>query len=146
MSRQREPIDLLIAKDKSHLTKEQIEQRRAQELHVPFKNVKAPAYLSKKQKAKFMKIAEKLLALGIMTELDVDCLAMYVLSHDLYLSYTKTMAQLAEKNDIAGLKTVQGMQDKAFRQAQMSARELGLTITARAKLVIPTFLDEDEEL
>lgn len=146
MSRQREPIDLLIAKDKSHLTKEQIEQRRAQELHVPFRDVKAPAYLSKKQKAKFMQIAEKLLALGIMTELDVDCLAMYVLSHDLYLSYTKTMAQLAEKNDIAGLKTVQGMQDKAFRQAQMSARELGLTITARAKLVIPTFPDEDEEL
>ena len=57
-----------------------------------------------------------------------------------------TLAQLAEKNDIAGLKTVQGMQDKAFRQAQMSARELGLTITARAKLVIPTFPDEDEEL
>ena len=94
-----------------------------------------------------MDIADKLLALGIMTELDIDCLAMYILSHDLYLSYTKTIAQLIKQNDIAGLKDVQNMQDKAFRQAQTAARDLGLTITSRCRIVIPTPPEtEDDEL
>lgn len=146
MARPKEPIELLIAKDKTHLTKKQIEQRRMQELHVPFTEIEAPSYLNEKQKVMFMNIAEKLLKLQIMTELDVDCLARYVLSHDLYLSYTNMIRQLSENNDIAKLKTVQGMQDRVFRQAQMSARDLGLTITARARLVIPTYQEEDEEL
>ena len=92
-----------------------------------------------------MDIADKLLAIGIMTELDIDMLAMYILSHDLYLSYTKTIAQLIKINDIAGLKDVQNMQDKAFRQAHTAARALGLTITDRCRIVIPNPPDNDDD-
>lgn len=147
MGRPKEPIEILVAKGKSHLTKAQIEERREQEIKVPFKNVKAPSYLDAKQKKKFKEIADKLLDLGVMTELDIDCLAHYVLSHSLYLAYTRQIENLANEDELKALKDYQLMQDKAFKQCLACARELGLTVTARAKLIIPPNLDlEDDEL
>lgn len=145
MARPREPVDLIKYKGRKHLTEDEYEERKESEVDVPFVDVQPPSYLKKKQKEKFMDIAKKLLAIGIMTELDVDMLAMYILSHDLYLSYTKTIAQLIKINDIAGLKDVQNMQDKAFRQAHTAARALGLTITDRCRIVIPNPPDNDDD-
>ena len=145
MARPREPVDLIRYKGRKHLTEDEYEGRKESEIDVPFVDVQPPSYLKKKQKEKFMDIADKLLAIGIMTELDVDMLAMYILSHDLYLSYTKTIAQLIKINDIAGLKDVQNMQDKAFRQAHTAARALGLTITDRCRIVIPIPPDNDDD-
>lgn len=146
MPKVREPVDLIKAKGKKHLTKSEYEERKAQELKVPFTDVEPPSYLDSKQKQKFNDIAGKLLALEIMTELDVDCLARYIISHDLYLSYTKVLTELIKENDVLLLKEAQNLQDKAFRQAQSSARDLGLTITSRTKLVIPTPADDEDEL
>lgn len=145
MARPREPADLIKAKGRKHMTEDEYEERKQSEVDVPFLDVQPPSYLKKKQKEKFMDIAGKLLAIGIMTELDVDTLAMYILSHDLYLSYTKTIAQLIKQNDIAGLKDVQNMQDKAFRQAHTAARALGLTIIDRCRIVVPTPPDNDDD-
>lgn len=145
MARPREPVDLIKYKGRKHLTEDEYEERKESEVDVPFVDVQPPKYLKKKQKDKFMDIADKLLAIGIMTELDVDMLAMYILSHDLYLSYTKTIAELIKINDIAGLKDVQNMQDKAFRQAHTAARALGLTITDRCRIVIPNPPDNDDD-
>ena len=38
------------------------------------------------------------------------------------------------------------LQDKAFKQCIACAKELGLTITSRCKLVVPTPPDDDDEL
>ena len=80
-----------------------------------------------------------------MTELDVDCLAMYIISHDIYLSYTETIVKLLDEGDLDLVKDVQTMQDKAFRQAHTAARSLGLTITDRCKIVIPLPPDNDDD-
>lgn len=146
MPRHAEPVNLIVAKGKSHLGQEEIERRQASELHVPFTDVHAPEYLSVKQKAKFDDIAEKLLALEIMTELDVDCLARYVLAHDMYLAYTSKVTKLIKDGDLKVLKETQALQDKAFRQSQAAARELGLSITSRARIVVPPPPEDDEEL
>lgn len=143
--RPREPIDLIKAKGKKHLTKSEYEDRKSQELDVPYTNVKAPLYLNAKQKRKFNDFAKKLVELGIMTELDIDCLARYVISHDLYILYTEQITKMLAEGVIDN--TMQNLQDKVFRQAQTAARDLGLTITSRCKLVIPTPPDdEDDEL
>ena len=148
--RNKKPIDLHLANgNPSHLTKAEIEERQAQELEVPFTDVEPPSYLNKSQKKKFRDIAKMLLAIGIMTELDVDCLARYVISHDLYLTYTEKVNDLLSIGDVdmRELNTVQNMQDKAFKQANASASALGLTITSRCKIVIPTPPDtEDDDL
>lgn len=149
MARPREPVDLIKAKGKKHLTKDEYEERKSEELDVPFKDVKAPSYLATKQKRKFRELSKKLLALGIMTELDIDCLARYIISHDLYLKYTGEINHVLEPDevDLQTLKELQNMQDKTFKQAQAAARDLGLTITSRCKIVIPTPPDdEDDEL
>lgn len=148
--KRREPIDLIIAKGKKHLTQKEIDERRAQELKVPFKNVEPPKCLTTKtQKEEFNELADKLLELDIFTELDVDALARYIISRELYLTYTKKLkAMLSKSNaDLKDINTLQQLQDKAFRQCTSSANELCLNISSRAKLVIPTPPeDEDDEL
>lgn len=146
MGRHPEPAALIAAKGKSHFGAEEMEERKARELKVPFTDVHAPEYLSPKQKEKFDGIADKLLALEIMTELDVDCLARYVLAHDVYLAYTSQVTKQIKSGDIKALKEMQNLQDKAFRQAQSAARDLGLTITSRCKIVVPQPPEDEDEL
>ena len=85
------PIDLVIARGKKNLTKAEIATRRAQEVKVDYKDVSPPSYLPAKLRAEFESIAEKLVAIGIMTELDEDCLARYLMSQHNYLKYTKIL-------------------------------------------------------
>lgn len=146
MPRHPEPTALIVAKGKTHITPKEAEERQSQELKVPFTDVQAPEYLSAKQKEKFDNIAEKLLALEIMTELDVDCLARYVLAHDVYLAYTSQITKQLKAGDMKATKEMQNLQDKAFRQAQSAARDLGLTITSRCRIVVPAPAEDDDEL
>lgn len=48
--RPRQPIDLLVMNGKSHLGKDEIEERRAAEVTAPFTKIEPPDCLSKKQK------------------------------------------------------------------------------------------------
>lgn len=137
MARPREPVDLIVAKGRKHMSKAEIEERRSKEIQVPFKAIKPPKYLNTKQKKTFKDLAGKLLAIRIYTELDADTLARYIIAQDLYLAYTESINELIEKGNLVLLKEIQNMQDKAFRQAQSSARDLGLTISSRCKLEVP---------
>lgn len=146
MGRNAQPIELILAKGKSHMGKDEIRERKERELKVPFSDVKPPDYLGAKQKEKFNSIAEKLLALKVMTELDEDCLARYILAQELYVTYTSSLVKLIRADDLVMLKDIQTLQNVAFKQAQAAASKLGLTITDRAKLVVPQPQQEDEEL
>lgn len=138
MARPRQPIELVLAKGKKNLTKAEIEQRRAQEVKVDFKDVTPPDYLPAKLKKDFEEIARKLLAIGIMTELDEDCLAQYLIARSNYLNYTKLLAKAMRTEDMDAIIKAQRAQDMAFRQSQTAANALGLTISSRCKLVVPT--------
>ena len=147
MARPREPVDLIRAKGKTHMTKAVYEARKNAELDVPFTNIEPPEYLTgEKQIRKFNYYAEMLLALDIFTELDVDCLARYIMGEQLYLQYTNLLIKLIKSQDFEQLGKIQGLQDRAFKQCQQCARDLGLTISSRCKLVVPQPMEEDEEL
>lgn len=137
MGRNKEPINLLLAKGKTNLTKAQIEQRMAQEVKVDLKNVKAPDYLPAALKGKFDTIAAKLLQVGIMTELDEDVLARYVLSERNYLQYVQLNAEAIKAGDMENITRTERLKKSAFEQSQACASSLGLTITSRCKLVVP---------
>ena len=152
IGKQREPIELILAKGKKHLTKEEIEKRKNSEVNVDnYKNVTAPSYLSKKQKEEFAEIAIKLVDIGIMCELDEDCLARYLIAKDNYLKFTKLLnatykKKIAKKyqDDLEMQKLFSSdieanliNQDRAFKQCRQSATDLGLTISSRCRLVIP---------
>lgn len=83
-----------LATNKKHFTKAEIEERKEQEMDVPYTDVKPPEYLTKKQATEFNEYAEKLVALGIFTELDVDILAQYIIAKTLYLKYSKQIEKV----------------------------------------------------
>ena len=147
MANQRQPIDLIKAKGKKHLTEKEYEDRKKSEIAVPFNNVAPPDYLTAKQQEQFNYYAGMLLQLNIFTELDVEALARHILAKDLFLEYTKKLKGLLKKKDadLKELNAVQQMQDKAFRQTVTSANELCLNISSRAKLVIPPPPDADDD-
>lgn len=145
MAGQRQPIDLVIAKGRKHFTKADIAKRRSQEINVPFKDIEAPPYLSEELTEEFYDIAYKLLDIGIMTELDENCLAQYLISKNLYLKYTDLITQAIECDNIESVQRYAVTQDKFFRQCRTAAVDLGLTISSRCKLVIPE-TPNDEEL
>ena len=90
-------------------------------------------------------IAKKLLHIGIMTELDEDLLAMYLLSKQNYLQYTKLLAKATKEQEIVEMEKLLSMQDKAFKQTMASANGLGLTISSRCKLVMPKVEEKPKE-
>ena len=153
---QRQPIDLIIAKGKKHLTKAEIEERRKTEIHTDYINVKPPSYLGEKQKEEFYRIAEILLDIGIITELDEDCLAHYLISNSNYVEYTKTLNKLnaklknakkleKKKEYMSQIDLYLTYQDRALKQCRACANDLGLSISSRAKLVMPQPQEEKKE-
>ncbi|MEE6450518.1 phage terminase small subunit P27 family [Gottfriedia acidiceleris] len=142
MARPRQPIDLLVFKGKKNLTKSEIQERKDQEVKAPSDKVKAPAYLSKELKREFKKIADELLQIGIMTNLDVDALARFLIARNMYV---KISTQLMELDPLeADFDTLVAHQYKFFKQSRSAASDLGLTISSRCKLVIPK--KEEKEL
>lgn len=129
------PIELIVAQGKSHYTKEQIEQRRRTEVKAPSDNVSPPAILTKKQAGEFQKIADQLIDIKIMTNLDVDTLAQYVIAKD---SYEKITRKLRGKSlSIDEMNKLSIMQKRYFDECSRRGSELGLTISSRCKLVLP---------
>ena len=142
MAGQKQPIDLLLIKGKKHFTKKEIEERKATEIKAPSDKVKPPAYLPSNLKREFKKIADELMQIGIMTNLDVDALARFLIAKNMYV---KISSQLIDLDPLSEkFETLIAHQDKFFKQSRQSAMDLGLTISSRCKLVIPKN-DEDKE-
>lgn len=145
MARPRQPIEVIKAKGKKHLTKAEIEARQKTELKVDLKNIKVPVYLKGKLIKEFREIASKLLDIGVMTELDEDCLARYLISKESYLKYTDMLNEFTRQNKILEMEKLLTMQDKAFKQCRACANDLGLTIASRCKLVVPEVKEKPKE-
>lgn len=145
MARPRQPIEVIEARGKKHLTKAEIEARRESELKVDLKNVKVPSYLPKTLIDEFNEIASKLLQIGIMTELDEDCLARYLQAKQRYLQFENLLNKATKKNNIAEMEKLMTMQDKAYKQTRAAATDLGLTIASRCKLVMPETKEPPKE-
>ncbi len=147
MPRPREPVDLLIAKNKKHLTKEEIQKRRKEEVKVEINkdNILPPDYLTDSLKKEFFKISEKLINIGIMTELDNDCLARYLLSKQMYLKYTSLLTKEIKRENFTKIEKYMNIQDKAFKQCRACANDLGLSISSRCKLIMPPSKEPPKE-
>lgn len=157
MAGTRQPTDLVVYKGKKHLTKSEIEERKKREINAPNDKVKAPNYLNKDEKKEFNKIAKELIRIGIISNLDVDCLSFFIKTRAEYLKITKEveirgptkMVEFEEK-DQEGNITIKNkividddytrllrMQLKALESCRKTASDLGLSISSRCKLVVP---------
>ena len=136
MARQRQPIALVEAKGKKHLTKTEIEDRTASEPKPLEDRIEAPAYLLKKQKEAFDIIAQDLKKMGIMGNTDCDALARYIQARDLHQKIYKQMKREVIKDPDLLAKWMKNL-NSAFSQCRQAANDLGLTIASRCRLVVP---------
>lgn len=158
MAGPRQPIELIIAKGKKNLTKAEIAERRASEPQPRTEGIEPPPYLTAAQKKHFNKLAGQLERIRIMGETDCDTLARYVVAESQYQTATKDLRRLmktppektedqAAYYDLMGLwysaqESAAKLQDRYFKQASALARDLGLTISSRCKLVVPKGAEE----
>lgn len=131
--RHKQPVDLLLVKGKKHLTKAEIEKRKSEEIKAPADKIRAPSFLPPKLKREFHKLAKQLVALHVVTNLDVDALAKYVMTRQMYMDVTLKM--LADP--MAFDKAIAAQQDKLFKQLRAAESDFGLNPTARCKLTAP---------
>lgn len=136
MARPKQPISLIQAKGKKHLTKSEIEERKSKEVKAANDKVEPPSYLPDTLKEEFIRIASELIKVEIMTNLDCEALARFVVSEYNYQKVTKKLLKTGVDNDKYFNYLV--MQDKLFKQSRQAASDLGLTISSRCKLVVPT--------
>lgn len=168
--RRKEPVDLILIKGKSnHLTKEEIEKRRAAELKAPTDNIKYPKYLPKELRKDFTYYAGILCNLGIFSNLDVDSLARYLISRQEYLKIVERMHEtdpVIETRDfvydlfgdpIPGevkitrvtntlYNDLRIQQQTFYTQCRQAASDLGLTVSSRLKLVVPKAPEKEDEV
>ena len=156
MGRPKEPVNLLIAKGKKHLTHAEIEARRNTEVQPCSENIRPPAYLTAKQKRRFEELAEQLEKLSILGETDTETLARYITAEELYQQAVRDIRSAQKCRPKSGdleemavwaamMEKLDKRQERYFRQAQTAAASLGLTITARCRLVVPTAPEAPKE-
>lgn len=146
--RNRQPVDVIVARGRSHITRAEKERRKAEETTVPpnLRAVRAPEYLGEWPDLVDAFYAYADMLHDLMPERfgqpDADLLARYLVSERLFESLTSKLVKLDDASDI---KSLQVAQDKAFKQAHTSASALGLTVTSRCKLVVPAGGEDDGE-
>lgn len=154
--RSRQPVDLIAAKGRKHLTFSEYDERKSKEVVAPNDNIKAPTFLSKKEAEKFDEIANVLKDIGIMTNLDCDVLGMYIQSYTQYEKITKQINKIKFRTDkkvdvdadeqlteqISNFGYLSKLQIRYLKACTECAKELGLTISSRCKLVLPQPKDD----
>ncbi len=158
MARPRQPLAVVQANGKKHLTKQEIEEREASEVQPCTDEIEAPRYLTATQRKLFDKLTGQLKKIKIMGETDVDALARYVIAQELYEQTVKDL-RAAQKRQPKGadvtaeemaewagmMNVLDKRQDRYFKQLHTAATALGLTISSRCKLVVPV-KDEPEKV
>lgn len=154
MAGPRQPIELVILNGKKNLTKAEIAERRASEVKPATDDIAPPSYLTAAQKKHFVKLADQLAKIKIMGETDCDTLARYVVAEMQYQASTKDLREVQKQRPkdatpeqlmiwAAMVEKLDKRQERFFKQASAMARDLGLTISSRCKLVVPQ-KDEDK--
>lgn len=141
MGRKKEPINVVVEKGKKHLTKAEIQKRQESELPVYDDKIEIPKNLPKKYHKEFEYYITELKRLNIVSNLDIELLAKYVVIKDLH---NKVVEKLQTDNLFLD-KNLVNIQDKYFKQLVTLSRELGLTVSSRLKLVVDKKEEENKE-
>jgi len=155
MAGKRQPIGLVQAKGKKHLTKAEIARREAEEpvLSAPAggegSKIRAPVWLPVELRDEFNDLRAQLVKSGIFARLDRDALGRYLVNSRQWVAASRHVQDALDAEDAESAAEWAALQDKFFKAARNCANDLGLTISSRCRLVIPEALkpktDPEEE-
>lgn len=138
MPRKKQPVSVLRANGSRHYTKQELEQREAAEVKAPEPTaVEPPKYLTGDLVRKFRELAPTLMQMGVLTELDADGLARYLIAERNYLRATNQVTAALNTGNTAEAAQWSAIQDRFFRQCRAAGADFGLSVSARCALVVP---------
>lgn len=139
MAGKRQPTDLVAANGRKHMTQAEEDQRRDQEVHVPPPDAAVPPkWLPKRLHGEFREIGEILRAAGLYAELDRDVLGQYFLARERWLKADRKAASAIKADDEKLAREWTSVQGAYFKQARQCAEAMGLSVTSRCRIVVPT--------
>ena len=139
MAGRRQPTALLEANGRKHLTERRLTPggiRRS--MWRPRRRRSLPAGCRRKLHKEFREIGEILLAAGLYSELDRDVLGQYFLARERWLRADKLASQAIRDKDETLAQKWASTQNTYFRQARQCAESMGLSVTARCRIVVPS--------
>lgn len=99
----RQSLEVLEGKGRKHLSRSERAQRAAGEVRpAPPKQLRAPEYLTAELKEQFRALARQLKELGLLSSLDYDTLARYLLARQSYLAATQEVIALQRGGGAGG--------------------------------------------
>lgn len=145
MAGQRLPFEVVEARGRKHLTREEIASREISEIKAsPPRQLRSPDYLPESLRKEFLTLGNQLKELGIFSRLDYDTLARYLIARQFWQKAANEVTAAMKAGDLTGAEKWTGIQDKYFKQCRSCANDLGMTIGARCRLVVPQ-REEPEE-
>ena len=145
----RQSLEVLEGKGRKHLSRSERAARAAGEVRpAPPKQLRAPEYLTAELKEQFRALARQLKELGLLSSLDYDTLARYLLARQSYLAATQEVIALqrgAERADGSRVIDTEALDVATRIQCRGCANDMGLTVTSRCRLVLPESARPPEE-
>lgn len=146
MAGARQPTDLVVAQGRKHLTRAEEDARRDREVVVPApQRARPPKWLPKPLHKEFRALGRQLIDVGLYTDLDADNLGRYLIAHHEYISATAEVQRALEYipgrgRDLEAAESWGRVQERYFKQARNCANDMGLTVSSRCRLVLPSNL------
>ena len=132
------PQNVIEMRDRSHQTKAKKATRRASEPQTKkVKQVRAPVWLPEHLREEFNKLGHELNDVGLLSKLDFDILARYLMSRDAWVAAHLKARDALDMDDAKEAGTWSRVARTYFDQCQQCASSMGLTITSRCRLVVP---------
>lgn len=145
MSRRRKSTAELRASGSRHYSKAQLEEREALEIKPPpAKTVEPPSYLPQSLVVKFRQLAPILIRMGVLTSVDGDCLARYLIAESNYLRATQRLTSAMNTGNTVEADKWSAIQDRFFKQCRAAGGDLGLTVSGRGRLELPAGIEPEE--
>ena len=142
MPAKKKPVAVLKAEGSRHYTKDELEERAAREIQPPeTEAVKAPNYITGSLLKEFNKLAPVLVKMGVLSSVDGDVLGQYLIAKQQYVSATNHVTMALRNGQLSDVEKWSTVQDRFFKQCRRCAQELGLTVSARASILLPQSAD-----
>lgn len=141
------PTDVVKERGRKHLSKAEEAERRQSEVKLPKpKKISPPKWLPEYLKAEFRALAKELLEADMgAAGLDRDTIGRYLVASRQYTAAAIQVQDALDAEDAEKAAEWMNIQDKCFKQANKCANDMGMTLTSRCKLVMPTKKEDPGE-
>lgn len=141
------PTDVVKERGRKHLSKAEEAERRQSEVKLPKpKKISPPKWLPGYLKEEFKALAKELLEADMgAAGLDRDTIGRYLVASRQYTAAAIQVQDALDAENSEKAAEWMNIQDKCFKQANKCANDMGMTLTSRCKLVVPTKKEDPGE-